>query len=130
MEKLKEYATVYSIGSLGYTVIEVLWRGFTHWTMGITGGVGFMLLHFTNRKLKRQNYWVRCFAGSVVLTAVEFISGCIVNRILRLHVWDYSKQRGNLLGQICPLYSLLWFLLCLPIIPFNRFLQRKIFPKP
>lgn len=41
MEKFKEYAAVCTVGSVGYSAIEVLWRGFTHWTMALTGGVGF-----------------------------------------------------------------------------------------
>ena len=44
MEKFKEYAAVCTVGSVGYSAIEVLWRGFTHWTMALTGGVGFLLL--------------------------------------------------------------------------------------
>lgn len=26
-----------------------------------------------------------------------------------LDVWDYSNQPGNVLGQICPVFGLLWF---------------------
>lgn len=48
MEKLKEYAAVCTVGSVGYSAIEVLWRGFTHWTMALTGGVGFLLLYLTD----------------------------------------------------------------------------------
>lgn len=33
--KKREVLTVYAIGSIGYRMIEVLWRGRTHWTMGI-----------------------------------------------------------------------------------------------
>lgn len=28
---------------------------------------------------------------------------------LGLGVWDYSNQPGNVLGQICPAFGLLWF---------------------
>ena len=54
--------------------------------------------------------------GSAVITGVELIVGCIVNLILKLEVWDYSNMPLNLLGQICPLYSLLWGFLTIPIV--------------
>ena len=44
----------------------------------------------------------------MIVTALEFLTGCVVN--LRLHwaVWDYSANRFQLLGQVCALYSFLW----------------------
>ena len=47
--------------------------------------------------------------GAVIVLAVEFISGCVLNLWLGLGVWDYSNQPGNVLGQICPAFGLLWF---------------------
>ena len=34
--------------------------------------------------------------------------GCIVNLWLGWDVWDYSGMPGNILGQVCPRYFLLW----------------------
>ena len=39
---------------------------------------------------------------------LELLCGLLVNRALGWAVWDYSAQPGNLWGQICPLYTLLW----------------------
>ena len=39
----------------------------------------------------------------------------VCNLALGWRVWDYSLLWGNLWGQICPLSSSLWFLLCIPI---------------
>ena len=39
-----------------------------------------------------------------------------LNIWLELGVWDYSAQWGNLWGQICPLYTILWCLLAGPVI--------------
>ena len=50
-------------------------------------------------------------AGAAVVLAVEFLSGCVLNLWLGLGVWDYSGIPGNVLGQICPAFGLLWFLL-------------------
>ena len=47
-------------------------------------------------------------AGALIATAAEFVTGCVVNLWLGWGVWDYSALPGNLLGQICPQFTLLW----------------------
>lgn len=42
--------------------------------------------------------------------------GCIFNLGMQLHVWDYSGELGNLAGQICIKYSLVWFALSIPLV--------------
>ena len=115
MQKLKRYAAVYTVGAIGYSCIEIVWRGFTHWSMSLTGGLCFSLLYGVNQRLRDIGFLMRGLAGSAIVTSVEFTVGCIVNLILGWHVWDYSDQKFHLLGQICLPYSILWFFLCLPI---------------
>lgn len=124
MKKVNEYGFVYAVGALGYGAIEVLWRGHTHWTMILTGGAGFSGLYLLSKLMSGRRLLTRCVAGSAVLTAVELASGCIVNLWLGMRVWDYSSFPGNLFGQICPQYSFLWFLLCIPVMPFSKHLRR------
>ena len=124
MQRFRDFAAVYAIGSVGYSAVEILWRGFTHWTMAITGGVCFTLLHLLNGKMRTHPLWKKCLAGSGVITAVEFTAGCIVNLTFHMVVWDYSAMAENLLGQICPLYSVLWFLLCIPVMWVSNALYR------
>lgn len=50
---------------------------------------------------------------AAAITATEFAAGCLLNLWLRLDIWDYSHLPGNLLGQICPQFSLLWLALSL-----------------
>ncbi len=113
--KARDYSVIWLIGSAGYSLIEILWRGFTHWTMAVTGGICFVLLYGLNRRHSRERMVFRCLRGTAVITAVEFLVGCLVNLKLHWQVWDYSNSFGNLLGQICPLYSILWFFLCIPV---------------
>lgn len=102
-------------GAVGYCLLEMIWRGRTHWSMAAAGGVSLVLLTGLFRKLRGFSLLVRSAAGGGAITGVELLFGLIFNRALRLHVWDYSAVPGNLLGQICPLYSVLWCLLCVPI---------------
>ena len=112
---MKRFMTLFCIGAVGYSLIEILWRGFTHWTMGITGGLCFSMLCDMNQKMKRHILWVRCLMGSALITAMELITGYIVNIRLHWGVWDYSTLKYHFLGQICLLYSLLWFFLSIPV---------------
>ena len=45
--------------------------------------------------------------GSAIMV-VEFMAGVVLNLWLGLGVWDYSNLPGNLLGQICPQFFLVW----------------------
>ena len=92
MDKLKEYLIVFSFGGIIYSLIEVIFRGFTHWTMTITGGVALLIIYITNINIKTRSLIVRCLAGSAIITALEFIVGCIVNRGFHMQVWDYTAD--------------------------------------
>ena len=43
MLKKIEYICVFLSGGIIYSFIEVAWRGYTHWSMTIAGGICFML---------------------------------------------------------------------------------------
>lgn len=110
-----KYIWIFLIGLVGYSVIEILWRGYTHWTMSLCGGFCFLVIYFLNIHLASENIFYRCFAGAVVITATELLVGITVNIILGWNVWDYSPVPFNFLGQICIPYTVLWFFLCIPV---------------
>lgn len=103
-------------GGVGYGLIELLWRGYTHPSMVIAGGVCFILIYGVNKWLRGHSVLLRSAVSAAAITAVEFSVGIVVNRLLNLSVWDYSGEKYNLLGQICPHYTFLWFLLCIPLV--------------
>lgn len=107
---------VFLFGGVGYGLIELIWRGRTHPSMVLTGGACFSIIYGMNKWLRKRPLFVRCALSAAAITAVEFSVGLVVNRLLGLGVWDYSNQKFNLLGQICPLYTFFWFLLCIPLI--------------
>ena len=45
------------------------------------------------------------------ITAVEFVAGLIINVWLGMGVWDYSAMLGNIMGQICPQFLVMWVVL-------------------
>ncbi len=112
--KTARYLLAFGIGAVVYSLLEILWRGYTHWTMTLTGGFCMVLLMFISAApLALPLKWL---AGAAAITLIEFTVGCIVNLALGWHVWDYSFLPLNLLGQISLIYSGLWFLLSIPAV--------------
>ena len=97
-------------------MLEYLWRGWSHWSMALAGGVCFGLLGRISDKLHGKSLPVRCVAGSAAITGVEFIFGCVFNLALGMRVWDYSGELFNIAGQVCARYSMLWFFLSAPLM--------------
>ena len=106
---------LFIIGAVGYAGIELLWRGRTHWTMMLAGGLCLNILYVVFRKHRNMDYVTRAVTGTMIITPIEFVIGIIVNYRLHMNIWDYSNERWNILGQICPLYSMLWGILTLPV---------------
>ena len=117
-----ELLPVFALGSILYGLTETLWRGWTHWTMLVCGGLCFTLMYLVSgSELSLFKKWL---LSAGLITTVEFVTGCIVNLRLHWQVWDYSSMRFNLLGQICPQFILMWFLLSVPGIALCTLLRR------
>ena len=106
MEILRKTA-LGAMGGGAYVGLEYLWRGYSHGSMFAAGGVCFLLLG----QVRRTPALIRPILGAAVITGVELVTGLLVNQ--NYQVWDYRRNPGNFLGQICPAYSLLWLPLSL-----------------
>lgn len=114
---------VFILGGAAYGCIEILFRGFTHWTMVLTGGACVLTIYVLLGWLTEMPLGLAALIGAVIITAYEFSVGCIVNLRLGWNVWDYTGQPGNLLGQICPVFSAVWFVLCFLLLGAVRLLS-------
>lgn len=45
---------------------------------------------------------------AVSMTAIEYIAGILLLKLMKLRLWDYSQLWGNIQGLICPLFSAIW----------------------
>lgn len=117
---------LFSIGAVGYGLLEILWRGYTHWSMLGAGGICFVFFARIGEKMKNAGLFIKGIVGSSFVTAIEFIFGIIFNIILKKNVWDYSKLPFNIGGQVCMLYSFIWALLSMVCIPFASFISRRL----
>lgn len=111
-EKLLEII-VFILGGFTYAMIEILFRGHTHWTMVLTGGACILTMYMLSGWLVSVPLVVGAMTGAIIITFYELCVGLIVNVKLGWAVWDYSNMPGNILGQVCPTFTTIWFLLCL-----------------
>ena len=108
---MKRILTLWALLGAAYVALEVIFRGRSHPSMLIVGGLCGVLVGAINQRPEffRAPVIIQSLIGAVIVLAVEFISGCVLNIWLGLGVWDYSNQPGNVLGQICPAFGVLWF---------------------
>ena len=126
MMSMREWMTevlVFVLGGTAYGLMEVLFRGHTHWTMVLTGGACVTTLYLLLGWFDTQPLTTAALVGAAVITLYEFAVGYIVNLKLGWGVWDYSGMAGNVMGQICPQFSLAWFFLCFVFLGAVRLLS-------
>jgi uncharacterized membrane protein len=116
MQVIYENIQVFIIGAVLYSGAEILFRGFTHWTMFLAGGICFLLIYQVFTRKPQVSIWKKCLYGALIITVIEFIVGCLINLLLKWDVWDYSHYRFNILGQVCLLFTIIWYVLSFPMV--------------
>jgi len=128
MRNIIKYVTLWLWGGFIYYCIELLWRGYSHPSMFIVGGLCLVAIGALNNYLPWSLGIVwQILIGSVIVFKLELSAGLIVNVWLGLGVWDYSDLAFNLWGQV----SLLFFVLFMPVVAFaivlDDYLRWKIY---
>ena len=126
MKYIKKNVIFFSCGGVGYGLLEILWRGRTHWSMLLAGGICSVLFSQIAQRFRRRSRLYKAALCAVGVTAVELVFGVVFNMILKMKVWDYSRVPLNFLGQICPLYTLLWGCLGFVLIPVADRLNKQL----
>lgn len=128
MRQLLKFLILLSTGGAIYAIFEILFRGRTHWSMFLVGGICFVLIGGLNNWFSwEMSIFRQMLISAVIVTAVEFISGIILNIWLGWNVWDYSNMTLNILGQICLPFTVLWFFLSFIAIVVDDFLRWRWF---
>ena len=102
----RRFLLIFLAGGVIYVCLEVLWRGRSHWSMFLAGGICLLLVGHLQEVQPRLPLPFRILAGVGIITMTELAFGLAVNR--DFSVWDYRDAPGNWLGQICPGFMLLW----------------------
>lgn len=117
-------------GGALYCAVELLWRRRTHISMFFVGGLCFVLVGLLDELAPRLPFAMQLMLGAAVITGLELVSGLIVNRLLKLSVWDYSGIRDNFLGQICLPFFSAWLALAALAVPADNLLRLLLFSEP
>ena len=126
--QVDKYIILFAIGGMAYFFLEVLVRGYSHYTMFLCGGACFVCCGLLNESMKiKMSFISQMVLSALIITALELITGLIVNVWLKMDIWDYSGLPYNFKGQICLLYSFFWFLVSSVAIVMDDFLRYKLF---
>ena len=128
MKRWKELL-VMVLGGGAYVLVELWWRGRSHISMFLLGGLCFWLIGQLDRHRAIPVALQAC-QGACVVTGLELVTGLVVNRWLGLDVWDYSGLPMNFLGQICLYYFVLWIPLSAAAVLLEDGLRRILFGTP
>lgn len=134
MKQLKNLFIIFLIGGACYYLIETVYKGImhgcgSHWSMFVLGGLLTVIVGLFNEfKFSWEcPVWKQMILGGIAITTGEFITGLIVNTWLGWNVWDYTGIPGNIMGQVCPQFTLIWCALSLLIILADDFIRYKFF---
>lgn len=113
MKKVSELLLIWTLGGTIYYTFEMVFRGFSHWSMFLLGGICMIFIAQQGLWVKWQDpLWRQVGRCVLFVAAGEFITGIIVNKWLNWAVWDYSDQPFQLFGQVCLPFTILFSGLC------------------
>ena len=96
--------------------------------MFILGGACFLVVGLINEQNRgRLPLLLQMLISAIIITVLEFVTGYIVNIKMGLGVWDYSGLPYNIMGQVCLLYTVLWFFLSYVCIVADDKLREVLF---
>ena len=114
------YASAFAAGAVGYPLLEVAFRGRSHISMALAGGLSLAFIFYLADKYRKLPLLFHAALSALFITALELFIGVVVNLNLHLGVWDYTGLPLNLWGQICLPFTGIWFLLSLPLCALAR----------
>lgn len=123
------YTVIFLVSGFIYTALELLWRGYTHWTMFVCAGLcGLAMANINNNWLEFDtDFRIQVVASALVCTLMEFIFGIIFNGDFT--IWDYRGLWGTIhwLGdQVNVLFFGAWVVISLFGLPLLDWMQWKL----
>lgn len=133
MDMFLTLAFLFFIGSVAGWIMELLFRhycsignperkwinpGFCTGPYLPLYGCGLCLLYLIagleNLQFISDPFWnkvILFILMAVCMTAIEYIAGIMSLKILKVRLWDYTTEKFNIQGIICPKFSMIWALL-------------------
>ena len=103
-------------------------RGFLHGPLLPIYGSGAIIILFVTLPAE-NNLFLVWLLGMIAATALEYVTGDVMERLFKVRYWDYSKKRFNLNGHICLTSSIAWGFFSILLVrfihpPIGRLLTR------
>lgn len=112
-KRIGQYIFLWICGGSIYYLIEYIFRGFSHWSMFLLGGICFSYFGMQGRETSwNEALWIQVVRCTIFVVASEFITGILVNKWMGWEVWDYSDQPYHIFGQVCLPFATLFSALC------------------
>lgn len=128
MYRALKFFTLFAVGGLAYGCIEIAERGYSHITMALLGGAAMAVIHILNEQRRHGGSLpLLAFISALFITSCELLSGEILNRLLDMHIWNYSDMPLNFDGVICLYYALFWWLLSFAAFILDEIIRYRIF---
>lgn len=125
---MKKSGQLLFLGGLGgsiYYGIELAYRGFSHWSMFLLGGICMIFISKQGQWCQwKDPLWLQVSRCTLFVMCSEFITGLIVNKWMKWGVWDYSQLRYQIFGQVCLVFTAIFAVLCLLGIGICRLLEK------
>ena len=128
-KKISPLTTIFCISGFIYTMLELLWRGRTHWTMFICAGLCGLVMAAVNDNLFEfeTDYRLQVFTAALMCSIMEFFFGIIFNGDFT--IWDYRGLWGTLHifgDQVNVLFFGVWIVISFFALPFLDWMQWKL----
>ena len=82
-------------------------RGFLQGPLLPIYGSGAIIILFATLPVA-GNLWLVWLLGMLAATALEYVTGDVMERLFKVRYWDYSQHKFNLNGHICLSSSIAW----------------------
>ena len=124
---LKDFILFLIFGAI-YFCLEYVWRGhLTHWSMFILGGLVGVLIGGINETIEwDMPFFQQCTIGMGVAIFSEAVAGIVLNILLQLNIWHYTKL-AFFWNQCSLPFCIIWFVLAAVCIVLDDFLIWKLF---
>lgn len=90
-------------------------RGFLNGPVCPIYGVGLVLVCCALKPLD-NNIFLLYLGATLLTTALELVTGYLMEKLFRQRWWDYSGQKWNIGGYVCLSASLVWGAACVVIV--------------
>lgn len=127
LKRLLECLLIFlSVGTV-YFIMECIYKQrLSHWSMFCLSGVCGLIAMLLNDKFTYEmDILLQVLICTIITTFLEYMVGITINK--KYTIWCYLNLPLNLNGQICLLFSCIWFVLFCLLIPILDYVEWKIF---